>query len=251
MRRWLVLIAACVALGCGSSPEKPPESPVKKQRTSARAAKKPARMQKAKKPRELIPQRCSKRRSLCLPPAAWVKRLCDDVYPDVALHMFRPGTPWLRLYMRANAPPVNASGGMSLIGDPMRRGEEVIALRRRNMKSGFQVSDISGYDVLRWNGACATIHDGDFTRTSPDEVLHARLEYRDLGLPLRQTLEAQPDFSETYKARRKHCRGHNIGQVSIECEEFDRKLVDEVVRYVRSGAKLPKPTKAPAWRGTR
>ena len=247
----LVLLAVGLSIGCGSSPEPPPATPAKKARVSARASAKPVRKKRAPKPPEVMPERCAKRRSLCLPPAAWVTRLCDDVYPDVALHMFRPGTPWLRLYMRANAPPVNASGGMSLIGDPMRRGEEVIALRRRNTRRGMQVSDISGFDVLRWNGACATIHDGDFTRSSPDEVLNARLEYRDLGLPLRQMLEAQPDIIETYKARRKHCRGHNIGQVSAECEEYDQKLVEEVVKYVRSGAKLPKPAKAPAWRGSR
>jgi len=246
--RWVWLVAVACLLGCGSSPEKPPASAAQQKRTALRKAK-PARQRKTAKAQELIPQRCAKKRKLCLPPASWVKKLCDDVYPDVALHMFRPGTPWVRLYMRANAPPVNASGGMSLIGDPMQRGEEVIALRRRKSESGIEMSDISGFDVLRWNGACATIHDGDFTRTSPDEIGYARVEWRELGLPLRQTLEAQPDIIETYKARRKHCRGHNIGQVSVECEEMDRKLVDEVVKYVRSGAKLPSPAKAPPWRG--
>jgi len=175
--------------------------------------------------------------------------LCDDIYPDVALHMFRPGTPWMRLYMRANAEPFNASGGMSLMGEKLQRGEEVIALRRRNARSGIQVTDISGFDVLRWNGACATIHDGDFTTRSPDEVLNARVEWQRLGLELRQVLEAQSEISETYKARRKHCRGFAMGRVSAECEEFDRRLVDEIVSYVRSGAKLPDPMRAPGWRG--
>src|SRR5690349_7193619 len=70
--------------------------------------------------RPRIPTRCAKgkkHQGECVPPPGWVKRLCDDVYPDVALHMFAPGTPWKRLYMRMRAEPFNASGGASLLGD--------------------------------------------------------------------------------------------------------------------------------------
>jgi hypothetical protein len=254
--RWSTLIVLLVAfvLGCGSSPERPPASPGKSQ-SSARAKRsgKQSSMRKSKNRKRsasVIPVKCSKKkkRPMCLPPPSWVTRLCDNVYPDVALHMFQPGTPWVRLYMRHNAQPFNASGGMSMLGDKMQRGEEVIALRRRDSNS-MQMNDISGFDVLRWNGACATIHDGEFSTSSPDEVVNARVEWRELGLPLRQKLEAQPEILETYKARRKACVGRNMGQVSADCEEFDKKLVEEVVRYVRSGADLPKPAKHPPWRG--
>jgi hypothetical protein len=255
--RWSTILVLLVAfvIGCGSSPERPPTSPEKShsaaraKRSGKQSAKRKSK--KRKKTAGVIPEKCSKKkRSMCLPPPKWVSRLCDNVYPDVALHMFQPGTPWVRLYMRHNAQPFNASGGMSMLGDKMQRGEEVIALRRRDTNS-MQMNDISGYDVLRWNGACATIHDGEFTTSSPDEVLNARVEWRELGLPLRQKLEAQPEILETYKARRKACIGRNMGQVSADCEEFDKKLVEEVVRYVRSGAELPKPEKHPPWRGHR
>src|SRR6478609_11848253 len=76
------------------------------------------------KPR--IPSRCAKgkkHKGECVPPPGWVKRLCEDVYPDVALHMFAPSTPWKRLYMLARAEPFNASGGSSLLGDKLERGE--------------------------------------------------------------------------------------------------------------------------------
>ena len=190
-------------------------------------------------------RKCKRKKAQCLPPRTWVNRLCNDVYPDVALHMFGPKTPWRRLYMLADAEAFNASGGASLIGDKMRRGEEVIALRRRKTKEGVSVSDSSGYDVLRWNGACATIHDGEFATEPPANVGHARVEWRELGLPLRQKLEAQPEIQEIYEARRKACRGKTIGVVSAECEQNDQALVDEVVRYVRGGGKLPAPAKAP------
>jgi hypothetical protein len=118
--------------------------------------------------------------------------------------MFRPGTPWRRFYMLHNAEPFNASGGASLMGDKMRRGEEVLALMRRNPRAGVQVSDIAGWDVLRWNGACATIHDGEFSTDPPSgEAGHARVEWRSLGVEVRQAFEANSSFGEIYEARRR------------------------------------------------
>jgi hypothetical protein len=201
----------------------------------------------AKKP--YIPQHCSKNKKHreCLPPQRWVKRLCDDVYPDVALHMFSPGTPWKRLYMLARADPFNASGGASLLGDKLERGEEVIALKRRKGdEAGIQVgNDNAGYDVLRWNGACATIHDGDFGEDRPGRIVQSKVEWRRLGLELRQQLEAQPPIAAAYEARRKSCKGFNLGTVSGECEDNDKLLMQEVVRYIQSGPKLPPASRMP------
>jgi hypothetical protein len=234
-------------LGCASDPPKPPESaasaeqPRRARSKSSRAEPK----QKKRKRTAAIPKKCGRKRGECLPPQGWVKRLCEDIYPDVALHMFRPGTPWKRLYLLAGGDAFNASGGASLIGDRLERGEEVIALKRRNNDGELRVGDNAGYDVLRWNGACATVHDGDFTTEPPREVRTSRVEWRRLGLELRNALEAQPEISEMYEARRKHCRGKSVGLVSAECEEYERKLVDEVIRYVQRGGKLPKPERAP------
>lgn len=197
-----------------------------------------------------LPTRCAKGKKHedeCVPPHGWVKRLCDDVYPDVALHMFAPGTPWKRLYMLARAEPFNASGGASLLGDKLERGEEVIALRRRSENQGeIQVGqNNAGYDVLRWNGACATIHDGDYAERRPSRIVQSKVEWRRLGLPLRQQLEAQPAIAAAYEARRKSCKGRHIGNVTGDCEENDRLLMEEVVRYVQSGATLPAAARMP------
>lgn len=197
-----------------------------------------------------IPTRCAKgkkHRGECVPPPGWVKRLCDDVYPDVALHMFAPGTPWKRLYMLKRAEPVNASGGSSLLGDRMERGEEVIALKRRSETEGeIQVGDNNaGYDVLRWNGACATIHDGDYDDERPSHIVQSKVEWRRLGLTVRQQLEAQPAIAAAYEARRKSCHGFSMGTVSGDCEANDKLLMQEVVRYVQTGAELPEATRMP------
>jgi hypothetical protein len=147
--------------------------------------------------------------------------------------------------MLKSAEPFNASGGASRMGDKMLRGEEVIALRRHNMSAEYQMTDLGGYDVLRWNGGCATIHDREYTARPPGPIGHARVEWRELGSPMQQKLEANPQITEVYEARRKECKGVTIGRVSAACVDYDRKLGDEIVRYVRNGGKLASPAKAP------
>lgn len=237
--RFLVLgmLTACGSAAPNVEPDSPADAP------SSKAAK-----GDDAKPR--IPTKCakgSKHRTECLPPPGWVGRLCDDVYPDVALHMFKPGTPWKRLYMLMRADPVNASGGSSLLGDKLERGEEIIALRRRSEADGeVQVGDNNaGYDVLRWNGACATIHDGEFAETRPSHIVQSKVEWRRLGLPLRQQLEAQPAIAAAYEARRKSCHGFSLGRVSGDCEADDKALMQEVVRYIQTGPELPEASRMP------
>jgi hypothetical protein len=191
---------------------------------------------------EAIPDRCASMAGECLPPGTWVRRLCDGIHPDVALYLFRAGTPWQRFYMRGQAKPYNASGGVSLLGEALEHGEEVIALRRRDGGGEVQVGDSAGYDVLRWNGACATIHDGDFTATEPRRKGHARVEWRRLSDNTQRALSADSVVTATYRERTRHCQGANFGLVSKQCVDFDRKLVDEIVRYVRSSRSLPEPT---------
>lgn len=180
-----------------------------------------------------------------MPPAAWVKKLCENVYPDVALHMFAKGTPWQRIYMLKSAEPYNASGGMSRLGNIMTRGEELIVLRRHEVRSDYEMANLGGYDVLRWNGACATVHDGEYTTKAPRAMGHAPVEWAQLGEGMQQKLEASPAVSTVYDARRRECKGALIGDVSDTCERYDRQFKDEIVRYVRQGGLLAAPSKLP------
>jgi hypothetical protein len=245
MRKFVVCLVLGFTTACGSSvSNQQADSPVEE------AGREEAKAEPRKQTGPHIPQRCArgkKHADECLPPSGWVKRLCDDVYPDVALHMFAPGTPWKRLYMLKRAEPFNASGGASLLGDRLERGEEVIALKRRSESDGeIQVGDNNaGYDVLRWNGACATIHDGDYSAQRPSHIVQSKVEWRRLGLPLRQKLEAQPAIAAAYQARRKSCHGFSLGTVSGDCEANDRLLMEEVVRYIQSGSELPEASRMP------
>jgi hypothetical protein len=230
---------ALVLIACGGSPEKPAAAPA-----IAKAAPRKPRP-KAKPDKPLFPVRCSMKRGECLPPAEWVNKLCDNIYPDLALHFFAPKTPWQRLYMTARAEPFNASGGMSLMGDKLEPGEEVIALRRRDATAMMSSGENAGYDVLRWNGACATIHDDDFTEEPPRALRSAPLDWRRLSLEMRQALEAIPEIGEVYELRHQKCRGKSVGIISDQCELYDKKLSEVVAVQVRAGAKLPKPALVP------
>jgi len=177
----------------------------------------------------------------CLPPPPWVHKLCDGVHPDVAIYFFHAGTPWQRFYMLARAKPYNASGGVSLLGEQLEYGEEVIALRRRDNQSGIQINDNAGYDVLRWNGACVTIHDGEFTTSEPRRKGHSRVEWRYLSDNLQSALSADPAITASSRDRRRSCQGATLGIVSQECVDSDRRLIDDIVRFVRTCRTLPEP----------
>src|SRR6187399_3087696 len=108
--RWSMTLVLLL-VGCGSTAANGEPSSAADEKTEPAAAVSGGAKKKH------IPKKCAKGKSECVPPSGWVKRLCDDVYPDVALHMFKPGTPWKRLYMLARAEPFNASGGASLLGE--------------------------------------------------------------------------------------------------------------------------------------
>jgi hypothetical protein len=192
----------------------------------------------------LIPD-CNAADDECLPPVQWVDKLCSGVHPEVALHMFRGGSPWKRIYSRARAPAYNAAGGPSS-DERIEKGEELIALRR-NGDSGsssagaMSVADTSGYDLLRWNGSCVTLQDGEYSTKAPRRREHARVEWRWLGDAVRSALTSNGPVKEAYVARRKECKGVTFGSVSKKCVEREDSLVAAIVNYVRAGGELPEP----------
>ncbi len=183
----------------------------------------------------------------CVPPSQWVNKLCNGVHPEVALHMFRGGSPWKRLYSRHTAPAYNGAGGPSLSDERVERGEELIALRRNTDARGsaageMSIGDTAGYDMLRWNGSCVTLHDGEFSNKAPRRREHARVEWRWLGDEVRTALRNNGIVQQAYVERRKECKGATFGEVTKKCVEREQSLVAAIVDYVRSGGELPEPS---------
>ncbi len=79
---------------------------------------------------------------------------------------------------------------------------------------------------------------------APREIVHSKIEWRRLGLDLRKALEEQPQISKAQAARRKACHGFSIGEVTKDCEVYDRAFMDEIIRYVEAGGKICRAPRA-------
>lgn len=225
----------------GSTPEK-----AEKQDAENKEAA-PAEGEKAEAEGGKIPTACSGKGDMCTPTEDFVKRLCQDVYPGVAMIMFRKGTPWARMYLTGKTQAWNASGGASVSGF-LEFDEEVLVLRHRAApKGGMQVSGAGGgYDALRLDGSCVTLDGGEVTEKRPPKPKYPHLEWRWIDDPIREKLKEDPKIDETDQIRRKECKGATMGEVSDKCEKAVKKLSDLVAKYVtEDGGEIPMPQKLP------
>jgi hypothetical protein len=231
----LMLVSAC-----GSQEVSPPRSAA--DADAADADTMPAETVEVASP-SLLPD-CNPEAEDCMPPARWVDRLCSGVHPEVALHMFRGGSPWKRMYSRHRAPAYNGAGDRSLSDERVEKGEELIALRRNDDTAlgEMSVGETAGYDFLRWNGSCVTLQDGEYSTKPPRRRQHARVEWKWLGDAVLSALTNDGTVKEAYVARRKECKGATLGRVTKKCVERESSLVTAIVDYVRSGGPLPQPS---------
>jgi hypothetical protein len=194
-----------------------------------------------------LPTKCSKKGAeMCTPPVAFVKRLCAGFHPDVALALFRDDSPWTRGYLAANVKAWNASGGASS-EDELKFDEEVIVLHHRKASTdGIQVSGAGdGYDVLRWDGTCATLSGGELTLTAPPKAKHASILWKDLNDSMRAALLEDGEIDATNRERKKECKGVSMGTVSKKCVQLVGKQSDLIVKFVREGGAIPAPQQIP------
>jgi hypothetical protein len=235
----LALLPACG----GSPPPAPAEPPAPSAAPSAEAS---ARPEGEEKPSQGLPTACADPGAKeCLPPPAFVKRLCSDFYPNVALALFAKGTPWTRAYLSRNVEAWNASGGASS-SDKLEFDEEVLVLLHRVPDTGgMTVSGSSGgYDVLRWDGTCASLMGEEITLKLPPRAKHAKIPWKSLDDKVREALQADEKVGKVVTERRKECKGATIGEVSLKCVKADTALSAVIVDFVREGGTLP-PPKAP------
>ena len=182
---------------------------------------------------------------VCLPPGPYAKRLCGGVYPDVALGMFGKGTPWTRLWLAGEVEAWNASGGRThpakLVFD-----EEVMVLSRHAAASagGIVMSGAgASYDVLRWDGTCVSVMEGELTTRRPPAPKHALVPFGHLEETTRHALLASAKVKATLESRDKACSSGS--QVGRSCEDAGRAVTQAVAEFVRGGGSLPLPSHRP------
>lgn len=196
-------------------------------------------------PSAALPASCAPSATPCVPDAGFVKRLCDGSFPDVGLALFAKGTPWKRLAMRGDVDGWNADGGAS----PKARllfDEEVLVLRRRvAATSGVVVGSGGGYLVMRWDGHCYTLDDGEVTEKVPPKPKAAPLPFRFYSDATKTALLKSPKVLAAYQLRGRECKGAISGAVTRACEKADDALSVAVVAEVRGGLAVPAPERLP------
>jgi len=246
-RRPLVLGALALAAlsACGGSPPPPDKTPEPAKAAPApttAAAEPPAEVKD-----EGVPTECSKEGGdICLPPAAFSRRVCQAGSPEMALVLFAKGTPWVRGYLRRDTEAWDASGGPSSAGK-LKYAEEVLILVKRTPNTGGMVVSGAGgsYDVLRWDGTCASLQAEEVTTRPIDNPGWADITWRRLDDNFQEALRKDEKIANLAVEQKKECKGVSTGQVSDKCEKAHKALSKAIVRFVRGGGALPPPPKLP------
>lgn len=232
-----------VFVGCGPSMPPPASPAAKVVAAQAPSAPEPTPEQAHELPTQCAPSTHSK---LCVPPSAFVQRLCGGSFPTAILHLFRQGSPWTRGYVTRTLEAWNASGGAAS-NEKLALDEEVlVVVHRVPAPGGMVVSGASGgYDVLRWDGSCATLMAEELTLRRPSSPKAAKVVWRTIEDAAQEAMLADPKVSTAVSERRKECKGASMGDVSLKCEKADQKLSRVLVDYVRQGGALPAAKKLP------
>ncbi len=196
-----------------------------------------------------IPSTCHKGDDPCIPDPKWVKKLCADVYPAVALYLFQQSSPFTRGYISARrVKAVNASGGATSGDEFLVFDEQVVFLAHRAASSGgIQVSGAGdGYDAMRLDGSCVTLGSDEVRTNVPPKAKFTKVAWRYIGEDMEDALREVPEIRSAYIERRKECKGAFSGTVSQKCITKDEALNQAIVKALESGeAKIPVPAARP------
>lgn len=195
-----------------------------------------------------IPTSCHEGDSPCTAKPQWVKRLCEDVYPAVALYLFSQKSPFTHGYLSRKTRAVNASGGATSGDEWLVFDEEVVLLYHRAADTGgMQVSGAGGgYDAMRLDGSCVTLGSDEVRLQQPPTPKYAKIPWRYIGEDMQDALLKDAGIKQTYIERRKECKGAFSGAVSKKCVTLTDKLNATIVQAVTTGAvELPQPEARP------
>jgi len=186
---------------------------------------------------------------LCMPEKGYAKKLCGGIYPDVALTMFGKTTPWTRVFLAGDVEAWNASGGLTHRAK-LAFDEEVLVLGRHGaaatggiVMTGAQAS----YDVMRWDGSCVSVMEGEITTRRPPAPKPAEVPFSRLEETTRHALLAAPKVKSAYEANGKACAAVATPGDKKACEKADRAFTQAIVEAVRAGGTvtLPMPSRRP------
>ena len=183
---------------------------------------------------------------LCMPAPAYAKKLCTASYPEVALGLFSKGTPWTRIYLAGDVEAWNASGGRTH-RTKLAFDEEIIVLAKHGASGGgiMMTGAQASYDVLRWDGSCVSVMEGEITTRRPPAPKPAEVQFSRLEESTRHALLASPKVKATHEALFKACTSVASPVEKKACEKADKAFANAIVDAIRGGASLPAPAHRP------
>jgi hypothetical protein len=181
----------------------------------------------------------------------FVRTLCKKRYPGVAVVMFNKSAPWRHVYVKVkDVAPFNSLGGPSA---PWRLEflEEVLLLRERQAKPQQQmmVMDLPvTYDVLRFDGTCATLADDEFMTRKPVVRPHyAPVIWQQIDTRVRLALAQNAKIAEAAEVQNTACQGTFLAGGGANCRDATQKLTRAIMAVLTDGVDLPLPSKIPDW----
>src|ERR1051325_11047157 len=116
--RLISLVTAHLASACGGAPKPAQSAPESAATPAAAAGDGPpadaAGGDEAAAPAAGgMPKDCARKTGACVPPKAFVEKLCSGSYPSMAIYLFGNKSPWARGYLKGRTKAWNASGGAS------------------------------------------------------------------------------------------------------------------------------------------
>lgn len=165
----------------------------------------------------------------------------------MALLFFQKDSPWTRAYVSVReAEPYNGLSGPSSDQKLLFDEELLVLAERRPDLGGMSVSGVgASYDLLRWDGTCATLSAQEVRLQRPPKPGTADITWRHLEDATQAALMEDERVAKAATERRKECKGVTMGEVSAKCEKADHALKLAVVDAIRGGRKIPTPSKLP------
>jgi hypothetical protein len=126
--------------------------------------------------------------------------------------------------------------------------EEVIVLRKHAPTGSSGVVMIgaqASFDVLRWDGTCVSVMEGELTTRRPPAPQPAAIPFDRLEETTRHALLASPKVKASQDQLGKACSGGDASGDKKRCDRAERAFAQTLVEFVRTVGALPMPERRP------
>ncbi len=236
-------IVAIVVGGAACGSQSPPPRAAKAVETGPTTATEPEPVDQAPETREL-PSACADG-PICSLPADFAERLCAGAYPEVALRLFSPATPWKRAYLQRSFKAWHVGGRGEL--RELRAGEEVLIARTNRGTEGNEDLGGRAFDVLRWDGTCVSLMEDEISFRKPPSASVANIAWKKLE-PAYQTALFEDRHLESLRASQtRACEAPGVEKepAKSKCELATRQLSLAMAQSIGKGKELPAPASIP------